>query len=209
MKRPFQMLEALFLVLLVLLLAGCKEQSGQPEVASTIEPINGTQDMELEVQQARAAIGAFATALKSELTSAMQNGGPLNAIDICNTRAIAIRQQVSHDQGLQLSRVSLRNRNPGNAPLDWQRPVLESFDQQLAAGADPNGLDWSEIVTSDNGRQFRYMKAIPTGGMCLLCHGQNIAPEVSEAITTLYPEDQATGFSEGEIRGAFVVVKNL
>jgi len=86
---------------------------------------------------------------------------------------------------------------------------LESFDQQMAAGADPNGLDWSEIVTNDSRRQFRYMKAIPTGGLCLQCHGQNVAPGVHQKLNELYPNDQATGYSEGEIRGAFVVVRDL
>jgi hypothetical protein len=122
---------------------------------------------------------------------------------------MTIREQVSGDQGLLLSRVSLRNRNPDNSPLDWQRPVLESFNQVRAAGGDPNELDWSEIVAIDGHLQFRYMKAIPTGGLCLQCHGQNIAPDVSQVLTALYPEDKATGYAEGEIRGAFVVVRNL
>jgi hypothetical protein len=41
--------------------------------------------------------------------------------------------------------------------------------------------------------------------MCLGCHGKNIAPEVQAKLDELYPEDQATGFSEGDLRGAFVI----
>ena len=51
------------------------------------------------------------------------------------------------------------------------------------------------------------MKAIPTGEVCLKCHGSNVAPDVKAAIGELYPEDQATGFKAGELRGAFSVSK--
>ena len=53
------------------------------------------------------------------------------------------------------------------------------------------------------------MKAIPTGGLCLQCHGTAIAPKLAEKLSELYPEDKATGYSEGEIRGAFVVTRQL
>jgi hypothetical protein len=51
------------------------------------------------------------------------------------------------------------------------------------------------------------MKAIPTGALCLQCHGLDIAPPVAEKIAELYPYDKATGYREGDIRGAFVVTK--
>jgi hypothetical protein len=231
MKRNIQKLALLGSLLLVL--AACEDQANQAEAVESSSSEAGAQtvkrpgkeasevyvdatksvapavDTEAEKQAARAAIDAFATALKSELTTAMEAGGPLNAIEICNTRAIAIRERVAKDQGLQLSRVSLRNRNPANAPLDWQKPVLESFDRFRDSGMDPSGIDWSDVATVDGQMQFRYMKAIPTGGLCLMCHGQNIAPEVGQKLAELYPEDQATGYSEGEIRGAFVVVREL
>jgi len=41
--------------------------------------------------------------------------------------------------------------------------------------------------------------------MCLACHGDNIAPEVTAAIRAHYPEDQATGFATGQLRGAFSI----
>jgi hypothetical protein len=50
------------------------------------------------------------------------------------------------------------------------------------------------------------MKAIPTGGLCLACHGETIDPAVAGKIAELYPEDKATGFREGDLRGAFVVI---
>jgi hypothetical protein len=53
------------------------------------------------------------------------------------------------------------------------------------------------------------MQAIPTGALCLQCHGENISPEVQAELARLYPEDKATGYSAGDIRGAFVVTRDL
>ena len=155
--------------------------------------------------QARAAVQALAATLKGELMAAMQSGGPVAAIEVCNTRAPAIAEAVSLEQGVEVSRVSLKNRNPDNAPSDWQRDVLLQFEERKAAGEDPAALVWSDTVATAEGDQFRFMKAIPTGGLCLNCHGKTLAPAVAEKIAERYPNDQATGYREGDIRGAFVV----
>lgn len=162
-----------------------------------------------EQAQARDAVADFAGALKAELTAAMQAGGPLNAIEVCHTRAPAIADAVSLDSGMSISRVSLRNRNPGNAPTDWQAAVLRDFETRLAAGAAADALSWQEIVQTEGAREYRFMQAIPTAPMCLACHGEGIALTVAEKIAELYPEDQATGYREGDIRGAFVVTSQL
>ena len=49
------------------------------------------------------------------------------------------------------------------------------------------------------------MKAIPTGGLCLQCHGEVLDPAVAGKIAELYPDDQATGFIDGDLRGVFWV----
>lgn len=166
-------------------------------------------DTESEVAAAKAAIKTLAGALQTELKRAMQTGGPVAAIGLCNTRAMPITQKVAIDQGLSLSRVSLKNRNPANLPNEWQTAVLEDFEQQKAAGQDNGSLVWSETVNIDGEREFRFMKAIPTGAVCLNCHGTNISPEVSQVLAGFYPKDRATGYREGDIRGAFVATRKL
>ena len=177
---------------------GPKQQAGQNP---------GAIDAEAEIERARSAIGEFASALQSELKSAMKEGGPVNAIGVCKTEAMTITQTVAADQGLQLSRVSMRNRNPSNAPLDWQKTVLESFEGRKNSGENPASLTWHEITEIDGRQQFRFMKAIPTAPICLQCHGSSIAPGVKARLDELYPQDKATGFEAGDIRGAFVVTR--
>jgi hypothetical protein len=166
-------------------------------------------DTEAEISAAKTSIKQFAVALQTELKAAMQAGGPVAAIGVCNQKAIPITEQVSTEQGIKLTRVSLKNRNPDNAPNEWQTSVLESFEVRKAAGSDVGSIAWSETVTVDGKQEFRFMKAIPTAAVCLACHGTNLAPEVSRTLAELYPQDRATGFSEGDIRGAFVATRSL
>lgn len=162
-----------------------------------------------ELERAKAATGDFAAALKSELMNAMQNGGPLAAIDACHLKAPGISAGVSQHHGLQIYRVSSRNRNPANAPNDWQSAVLATFESRKKAGEDPAALIWHTKVELENATEFRFMKAIPTGGLCLQCHGTHIAEPVAERLAQLYPQDKATGFSSGDLRGAFVVTRRI
>jgi len=156
--------------------------------------------------KASAAVQAFATALKTELMAAMQSGGPVAAIEVCSTRAPEIAEAVSEEQDVEVYRVSLNNRNAENAPNHWQHDVLLKFEERKAAGEDPASITWSETAATANGEEFRFMKAIPTGGLCLNCHGVTLAPAVAEKIAERYPNDKATGYAEGDIRGAFVVI---
>ena len=166
-------------------------------------------DIDNEIAQAKEIISAFAGTLKGELETGIKAGGPVKALEICNTKAPQIAEKVTAEKGMQVSRVSLKNRSPANAPNVWQKTVLENFATRKAAGADPVALEFSEIAEHQGHKEFRFMKAIPTGGVCLACHGENLVKGVQETITTLYPDDKATGFKSGDIRGAFVVTKVL
>ncbi|HEY5775383.1 MAG TPA: DUF3365 domain-containing protein, partial [Xanthomonadales bacterium] len=81
--------------------------------------------------------------------------------------------------------------------------------RQKAAGIAVDSLVWSETANVDGEQEFRFMKAIPTGGICLACHGAALSPEVSRVLDSLYPADRATGYDEGDIRGAFVATRKL
>ncbi len=57
---------------------------------------------------------------------------------------------------------------------------------------------------------FRMVKAIPTGEICLVCHGgAEVKPEVEARLAELYPDDRARGFGPGEMRGVFTLSKLL
>ncbi|MBL27810.1 MAG: hypothetical protein CMM50_09725 [Rhodospirillaceae bacterium] len=166
-------------------------------------------DLEQSIADSRAAIKEFAGTLKEALQTAMREGGPVAAISVCNTQAPEIAAAASANHDLDVGRTSLKLRNPANAPDAWEKGVLLSFEKRLEAGQDPATIDQAEIVTENGKKVFRYMKAIPTAGLCLACHGTDIAPEVTAKLDELYPEDQARGFSIGDIRGAFTIRRPL
>ncbi|MFO8024383.1 DUF3365 domain-containing protein [Thiohalophilus sp.] len=162
-----------------------------------------------DVKQSRQAVKQFFGQLKGELQSAMKAGGPVNAIEVCSEEAPAIARDVSKEKGLQIGRTSLKPRNPGNAPDQWEKAVLKEFEQRKANGENPKKMEKHEIVEQNGQQVFRYMKAIPTGELCLKCHGSDLDPAVSAKLEKLYPEDRATGYSKGDLRGAFTIIKDL
>ncbi|MEB4589630.1 DUF3365 domain-containing protein [Candidatus Thiothrix sp. Deng01] len=183
-------------------------QTGQKAVATVAQttPAAPPTDKAALTEAAKAAVHVFGGTLKGELETAMMAGGPVEALNICHTRAPEIAKTVSAEKGMQVSRVSLKSRNSATgAPNEWETQVLNDFETRKAAGEDPAALVYSDVV--DN--EFRFMKAIPTGALCLKCHGTDISPAVTAKLNELYPDDKATGFKEGDLRGAFVVVKNL
>ncbi len=173
-----------------------------PIQANTINKKHG-------VNEAKKITKTFVKNLKSELKKAMVSGGPLKALEVCNTKAMPITAQVAKDYNVNLSRVSLKNRNPNNAPNTWQKAILKDFDIRAAKGESVKKMAYSEIVKLNNKKQFRFMKAMPTGAGCLVCHGKNIAPAVKEKLASLYPNDKATGYEKGQVRGAIVIIKDL
>ena len=162
-----------------------------------------------KTEAAKGAMKALGGSLKKELQTVMTAGGPVEAIHVCNTKANSITMQVMQEKGMDLGRVSLRNRSPENAADGWKKAILEDFEARKAAGEAPDKLVYREIVDADGGKEFRMMKAIPTAKLCLTCHGTSIAPEVASKIDEIYPDDKAKGFNEGDLRGAFWVTSKL
>lgn len=180
-------------------------------LAASLLPVTSTAgDADPNVMEARGVIKQFFGALKGELQTAMKAGGPVNAIGVCNIKAPEIAKTTSESTGWQVARTSQKIRNTANVPLPWEQAVLNDFEKRKAAGEDVKTLDFSEYVEVDGVKTFRYMKAIPTAELCLNCHGgDNVKPEVEAKLKTLYPADQARGYNQGDIRGAFVLKKKM
>ena len=171
------------------------------------DPVLGD-ETEDEIKASRAAAKNFGMNLKGELQKAVEAGGPLSGLTVCNEKAMEIAEYTSKELGLQVGRTSLKVRNPDNAPDEWEKKVLQAFEERKAAGEPAGELEYSEILEHDDGtKTFRYMKAIPTAKVCLGCHGDSLSPELTAKLDELYPQDQARGFKEGDIRGAFTISK--
>lgn len=158
------------------------------------------------IGQGQALSAQFVATLQPTLQGAMQQGGPLGAIEVCAVEAPRIAADLSEASGWGVTRVSLRARNQLTAiPDAWEANVLAEFDQRQLDGEPVEQLNVAAVVDGE----FRYMQAQATGPLCLTCHGTDISSEVRSVLSQHYPQDMATGYTAGQIRGAISVRKPL
>lgn len=152
-------------------------------------------------QEARRALAAFSdlrTTLEGRLQKALTAGGPPAAISVCRLEAPQATAAVGQSAHLEMGRTSMRLRNPQNAPRPWVRPYLARYADTPAKEAPV------EVVDLGAGR-LGVIAPIGLQPLCTTCHGdpKTMAPELLEALKANYPQDQATGFSPGQLRGVF------
>ena len=177
-------------------------------VGATLAPLS-QEGFQGEIEQSRSAARSLSGALMGALAKAMAEGGPKSAVSVCRDAAPAIARRVSEETGLRVGRTSRRVRNPANAPDDWERGALEALEARAQKGEDVASLEVHGVVEEGGRRVFRYMKAIPTGDLCLTCHGPDVDARLLETIRKNYPGDAATGFRKGDLRGAVTIRKDL
>lgn len=174
-------------------------------LVALIMPVQASDNAnQILLKEARHQTKQLAMQLQKTLKKSMKKNGPQAAIQVCNSEAPAIAENLSQGDWT-VGRTALKVRNSDNTPDAWESRVMKQFAEQLKNGANPKTLEASK--TEDG--TFRYMKAIPTGGVCLACHGEKLAQPIAAKLDELYPNDQARGFKQGELRGAFTLSKTL
>jgi hypothetical protein len=153
------------------------------------------------VEEGDAAAQALMGALQARLMAAMQEGGPAHAVRFCAEEALPVTDSVAGTlgEGFEIKRVSLRHRNPENAPDAAEAEALRHFESVLAeAGSLPE--TW---VQKTSAGELRYYRSITIAPPCLTCHAgtDQLDPAVRAALEETYPEDLATGYEAGDFRG--------
>lgn len=147
------------------------------------------------------------TGTKSVLESEVRANGPAGALGACSRVAFDLARSHARD-GWSVRRVSGKLRNPADAPDDWESAQLAEFATKYAGKPVPADAEAWEIVIEDGQRVLRYAKPIVIAGeLCLRCHGDpaTFAAAVTDSLARLYPNDQATGYRVGDLRGAVSV----
>jgi hypothetical protein len=147
-------------------------------------------------QMVRAVVAQqeMAATLMGELKAELESGGPAGAVGVCRDLAPMIAEHVATEHGLAIGRTSHRLRNPKNVAPVWALPSVEGATGVRAMFVGPGG-------------ELGVLSPIELVAPCLACHGpeEALAEDVKAALAGSYPDDRATGFSEGDLRGWFWV----
>jgi hypothetical protein len=150
---------------------------------------------EPEAKRGPEVLSHFKRDLKEALRAGLSKG-PAEAVTTCQLEAPGIADGLSK-QAVRVGRTSHRLRNPANVSPAWVSPILADYLAD-AAHRTPRTVGLPE------GRSG-YVEPILAQPLCLTCHGTAIAPDVAARIAALYPDDEATGFEAGDLRGVFWV----
>ncbi|HLT93250.1 MAG TPA: DUF3365 domain-containing protein [Membranihabitans sp.] len=136
--------------------------------------------------------------LMQNVAKAIQQGGTEYAVEFCNTRALPLTDSVAGHMNVRIQRLSDKNRNPANS--------IQTTLDSLAWDRIQSGND--KVLEQDEKGDVYYYKpisiAMPT---CLKCHGGNaeISESTQAVIAAKYPDDKATGYRQGDLRGMWKI----
>lgn len=186
------------------LLVACGSDTGG-RVAPGPELGLAAEDSARAVDEGGAIAGAVAAGLVQRLQAELATAGAAGAVDFCARTALALTDSLVAEQpaGTAVRRTSTRIRNPANAPDGLESVALAWFDSVRAAtGAIPQSL--VQYAGPDEVRFYRPLVVQP---FCTQCHGpaDELAPGVQAILDERYPDDRATGYHEGDLRGVIRV----
>jgi cytochrome c553 len=137
--------------------------------------------------------------LLANVSQAMQKGGSEYAVEFCNLKASAITDSLNEVNNCIISRISTKNRNPGN---DLKNEADKKLWTIFEAGTA------SDTIIQES-KKLVFYKPIRTAlPACLKCHGipgSDIDSLTIEKLKTLYPADLATGYKLNDFRGLWKI----
>lgn len=142
-------------------------------------------------------------ALSTQLTEQMKAGGPTQAIPFCNQKAMPITDELSEKFEATIKRTSNNVRNEQNAPSKREVEIMDQYQKLIS-----EKKDLKPIVEIDVDNKKHFYAPIILKTNCLVCHGkinETVTVKTDSIIKSLYPNDKATGYSEGDLRGVWSI----
>lgn len=189
---------------LLLALAACKNDrtADTPPADAAAPALTEAEKTQYREKGQEIALATFG-ALSSQLKAALQEGGVAHAVQYCNTVAYPLVDSLSAVHDAEIRRTTLKVRNPADAPTEAERTVLEAYHAQAAAGE-----ELKPVVQAVDEQTIAFYAPIKMQGLCLSCHGklgETLQPADYAVIKSLYPEDEAIGYSDGDLRGMWSI----
>jgi cytochrome c len=138
--------------------------------------------------------------LGSELKLQMETSGAMGALHFCSQNALTLTENVAKESKTSIKRLSTLNRNPVNKPSIEESSLMNEWENLIKNG---KPLPTHKLVTTKSTIVY-YKPILINNEACLKCHGK-VEGELAKAIKATYPEDKATGYKMGDLRGMIAV----
>ncbi len=135
--------------------------------------------------------------LLANVMQAMKSGGSGFAVTYCNEKAMPLTDSLAKAYNCLIQRVSDKFRNPSNKLSETDAEIFNA----MSASMNP-------VLLSENGQLIYYKPIKIAMPACLTCHGtagKEMDPQILKIITEKYPNDLATGYKEGDLRGLWKI----
>lgn len=147
----------------------------------------------------------FMAELRDELLTAIREQGPVSAVAVCRQLVPELTARYSLPPGIDVKLTSWDCCNPANRPDAWEKRGMDLFSQRRRAGGVLAGMDYWQEVDGKAGPSFRYLRALPTGSLCLQCHGEHLRAKLRQALRRAGAGGQKKGSRLGELRGVLSI----
>lgn len=172
--------------------AGCSKKS-----------LSGDQALRFAAATMQDVLPGMIRTLQEKVT----NEGAMAAVSFCREFAPSYGKEKNAEwsakakaelgaQAFQFRRISLKNRNPKNTPDTQEADILAQWEKG----------EIRPVVFKRDEKIFTMHPIKISQPLCLSCHGEagSLDGKAAAEIKKLYPQDKATGYKMGDLRGAFV-----
>ena len=195
-------------IILLLLISACatekKRDANEPKETKQA-PAKVVLDTAKYLELGDDLVGETKRKISTTLVDAMEKGGVKYAAQFCNLVAYPIVDSMSRAHNARIRRVSDKPRNPKDAMNEEEQKVFAIFKAKAQM---PNAELKPIVVQHDDGTVGYYAPIKISMPTCLKCHGEvgkDIKAEDYKVLKSLYPNDVAVGYKEGELRGMFSI----
>ena len=144
--------------------------------------------------------------LGSNLMKHMKEGGPAQAIPFCNVKASPLTLEVAKKYDVNIKRTSHKIRNENSLPDETEKAILKKYLASMS-----NGEKLKPTIQKDEAGKVHFYAPIKLEKKCLACHGtigKEVTQKTDSILKSLYPNDKATGFKVGDLRGIVNITFN-
>lgn len=196
LMNPYVRIGISLTIIALLAFLGCRNNNSKPQ-----DPLSNEEAAAYQTKGSELA-SSTQKVLASNLIGTIQEGGAENALEFCNIQAIPLTDSMAVELKAHIKRVTDRPRNSGNKANETELAYIKSAQENLSEGSEVE-----PSIQLSGGKVTGYYPII-TNQLCMQCHGSE-GSEINEPTLTkikaLYPEDEATGYAVGELRGIWVV----